>query len=203
MRHSLVIIIRGSLHEIFSIVKHHPFSHIVRIKNHSLQFPVHFLFSNRQQKRFKVFRGKLRDKFLHRIMMMNPVSKKHFLGIHQKMLKFLCFQISFIIPQDFFQHLPQAKIIPVILVPEDVPSRQCRTTQVINKQFLLQRQTVEHGNIITQYLYIIKLLQKILLLIHFYSVLDSSCPATLNESYIRRTTPRAISSPFLLLETNW
>ena len=112
-----IIIISRSPDQIFPFVQNHPFGHITRVEHNSFQFGKHLRNTDRRQQFLKISLRKTRNKLIHRIVMMDTVSKEHFLRIDQKTLELIGIPIPGIFPDNPFQYFPDTQIIPVILIP--------------------------------------------------------------------------------------
>src|SRR5674476_1448536 len=95
-------------------------------------------------------------------MMVNPISKKHSLGIDKKSFIFLTCFVTGIVIQYSFYCFSYFHIESEILIPKNVPSRKSCLRQIVDKFFLFGSDRFESRKFIPEYPYILKLVYKII-----------------------------------------
>jgi len=94
-------------------------------------------------------------------MMMYAVAEEHSFGIYGKILEILAVPVPVIVFENALENFPYRKVVLAVLIPQDIPAVFSRLSQMVDVFFLLKCQFIPPGYLITHYLQIRELVDKI------------------------------------------
>ena len=93
--------------------------------------------------------------------MVHAVAEEQPFCIDRELAEFFAFPVPIIPVQNILHKMPDGKVVPVILHPDDVPAVFGCLAEMIDILFLLQTETVPSGNPVPHYLDIGKFIDQI------------------------------------------